>query len=126
MSTGYASGMRRHRVTILNRRDQVAGRFGINMESVTWEDCGTVWASVDFAKGMRSLNAGALDAYAVVLVRMNWNNDINMRSRIVCEGITYQVLPETFHIDQHLNIVQFNAQAIVEKGTVEPITTSTI
>ena len=38
---------------------------------------------------------------------------ITERSRIVSEGKTYQVLGETLHVDYQTNIVQFNAQIII-------------
>lgn len=105
--------MRRNRVTILNRKAAHIGRFGLDSNGVEWEETATVWAAVDWAKGMRTLNAGAVDAYSVVLVRMNWNDAITMRSRIIHDGVTYQIMPDTFHADKYGNTIQFNAQAII-------------
>ena len=107
--------MRRLRVTVLNRKEAERGRYGLDSAGIEWEEAGTVWASVGWVKGMRTMNAGALDAYAVVLMRMNWNSFVNCRSRIVYEGDTYQILADTFHEDFHENIVQFNAQQIVNE-----------
>lgn len=117
MSTGYASGMRKHRIEILNRTEAVAGAYGIDSAGVEWESSGCVWAAVDWAKGMRSMNAGAIDAYGIVLVRMNWLPAavIGMRSRIKYEGQIYQILPETFHSDRQQNIIQFTAQVIINE-----------
>lgn len=109
----YASGMLRDRVKILNRKKAETSDFGIDGNGIEWEDCGCVWASVSWAKGMRTLNAGAVDAYGVVLVRMRCNCYISMRSRIEYDGTTYQILPETFHADRHEDTIQFTAQAII-------------
>lgn len=115
MATGYASGMREFLVTIINRKEAQAGRFGLDSAGITWEDGPTVHASVDWGKGMRSLNAGSVDAYGVVLVRMDWNCEINMRSRIRWDGQLYQILPETFHANRRKNTIQFNAQVIINE-----------
>ena len=115
MSTGYSSGMRKYRVTVINRKEAQAGRFGLDSAGITWEYGPTVWAAVDWVKGMRTLNAGAVDAYGVIMVRMNWNCAINMRSRIRWNGQLYQILPETFHDEPQANTIQFNAQVIINE-----------
>ena len=109
----YSAGMLKDRIMIQNRRKAETSDFGIDGNGIEWEDCCCVWAAVDWARGMRTMNAGAVDAYGVVLVRMRWHCCINMRSRIVHEGVTYQILPETFHADKQENTIQFNAQAII-------------
>lgn len=105
--------MRDSRVTILNRTKAETSNFGIDGNGIEWEEAGCVWANVSWVKGMRTLNAGSIDAYGVVLVRMNWNCCISMRSRIRYDGQVYQILPETYHIDKHKGTIQFNAQTIV-------------
>lgn len=122
MSTGYSSGLRDQRVTILNRKEAVMGTYGIDSSGAGWTEAATVNAAVTWSKGMRTLNAGAVDAYGVVMVRMDWNDIINMRSRISWEGQTYQILPETFHAHKRNNTIQFNAQVIINKGTIDPKT----
>lgn len=112
--TGYASGLRDKRVMILNRTAAEDGSFGVDGDGVEWREDGCVYAAVTWTKGIRAMNAGAVDVYGVVMIRMNWNSIVNERSRIVHDGTTYQILPETFHADKRANTVQFNAQAIVE------------
>lgn len=109
----YSSSFRDHRIKILNRKTAEMGDFGLDTTGIEWEETACVWASVTWAKGNRALNEGAIDAYGVVNVRMLWTNAINMRSRIVHEDITYQILPETFHPDKRKNEIQFIAQAII-------------
>jgi hypothetical protein len=60
------------------------------------------------------MNAGALDVYGVVMVRMRYNTVVNERSRILYEGKTYQIIGETFHADRQANTIQFHAQQIVK------------
>ena len=109
----YTSGLLKHRVTILNRREAQQGRFGLDSAGVEFENAGTVWASVDFAKGKGAMNAGALDVYGVVMIRMRWNTIVNERSRILYGGKTYQIIGETFHVDRQENTIQFHAQQII-------------
>ena len=59
------------------------------------------------------MNAGALDVYGVVMIRMRYNTIVNERSRILYEGKTYQIIGETFHADRQENTIQFHAQLII-------------
>ena len=109
----YSTGILKDRVTILNRKDAVQGKFGLDSAGIEWEDMGSVWASVDWQKGKSGMTAGALDAYGVKIVRMRWNSIITERSRIQWQGKTYQILPETFNPDHQGNTIQFLCQQIV-------------
>lgn len=113
--TGYSSGMRKDRIEILNRTAKTVGRFGIDSSGIQFVPACTVWASVSWVKGMRAMNEGAIDVYGIVMVRMNWTDKINQRSRIKWNGDTYKVLPETFHADKRENAIQFNAQVIINE-----------
>lgn len=109
----YSTGILKYRVTILNRREAQAGKYGLDGAGVEWEPAGSVWASVDWARGKGAMNAGALDVYGVVIVRMRWNSIVTERSRIRHGGTTYQIIGETFHADRQENTIQFQAQAVV-------------
>ena len=109
----YSSGILQDRVTIQNRDEQTVGRFGIDSAGVGWSNAGPVWAPVDWAKGKGAMNAGALDVYGVVIVRMRWNSIVNERSRIVYDGKTYQIIGETFHAQRQANTIQFHAQQVI-------------
>lgn len=114
--TGYSAGMRDKRIDILNRAQSGGiGKYGRDSAGIDYAKTVTVWASVTWAKGMRAMNEGAIDAYGVVLIRMNWNDKVNQRSRIVYDGETYQILPETFHADKQANTIQFTAQVLINK-----------
>lgn len=110
----YSTDILKHHVTILNRKVATSSKWGKDGDGVQWEESGTVWASVDFTKGKRAMNAGALDVYSVVIVRMRWNNFTNLRSRMLYHGQIYNILGETFHEDYQDNIIQFQAQVIVQ------------
>lgn len=116
----YSSGILRERVTILNRDAQTVGKFGIDSSGIDWSESGTVWASVDFARGKGGMTAGSLDVYGVVIVRMRWNSIVNERSRIVHDGKTYQIIGETFHAQRQDNIIQFHAQQIINDKNGKP------
>lgn len=109
----YTSGLLKHRVTILNRKEAQQGKFGLDSTGVEFEPADTVWASVDWTKGKGAMNAGSLDVYGVIFVRMRWNNIVNERSRIIYNGKTYQIIPEFFHPDRQENTIQFQAQQII-------------
>lgn len=110
---GYSSGMLKDHITVLNRTKAVMGEFGLDSSGTEWEETGCYHASVTWNKGMRTLQEGAIDAYGVKMVRMRWTPCINMRSRIRFDGITYEILPETFNPDRQENTIQFLAQAII-------------
>ena len=109
----YSTGIMRDRVTILNRTAAQDGRFGLDSAGIEFEPVKTVWAYVSWSKGMQAMNAGALDVYGVVMVRMRYNTTVTERSRIQWQGKTYQILPETFNPDRQGNTIQFLCQQIV-------------
>jgi SPP1 family predicted phage head-tail adaptor len=109
----YNSGFLKDRVTILNRKGAVQGKFGLDSAGIEFEPAATVWANVDWQRGKSGMTAGALDAYGVKIVRMRWNNIITERSRIQWHGRTYQILPETFNAEHQGNAIQFLCQQIV-------------
>ena len=109
----YSSGFLKDRITILNRKEAVQGKFGLDSAGIEWENVGCVWANVDWQKGKTAMNAGSLDAYAVKIVRMRWTNVFNERSRVKYDGRTYQILPETFNANRQENTIQFLCQQII-------------
>jgi SPP1 family predicted phage head-tail adaptor len=109
----YSTGLLKHRVTILNRTEAQQGKFGLDSAGIEFEPAGTVWASVEWAKGKGAMNAGSLDVYGVVMIRMRYNTIVNERSRIFYNGKTYQIIPEFFHPDRQENTIQFHAQQII-------------
>jgi len=104
---GYSSGLRNHRVTIMNK--VVATGFG---ETTRYEPVACVWSSFTWNKGVKSLREGALDAYDTVLFRMNWNDKVTRDSQLVCDGKTYQI--QSLNGDKQSNQLQITATEIVK------------
>lgn len=109
----YSTGILRERVQILNRTEAQVGKFGIDSSGIEFEPAGTVWAEITWAKGKQAMNAGALDVYGIIMVRMRYNTIVSERSRIVHDGKTYQILGDTFHAQRQDNTIQFQAQQVV-------------
>ena len=109
----YTAGFLKDLVTVLNRKEAVQGKFGLDSAGIEWENMGCVHANVDWQKGKTAMNAGALDAYGVKIVRMRWNSIITERSRIQWHGKTYQILPETFNANRQDDTIQFLCQQII-------------
>ena len=109
----YTAEFLKDLVTVINRKEAVQGKFGLDSAGIEWENMGCVHANVDWQKGKSGMTAGALDAYGVKIVRMRWNNIVTERSRIQWQGKTYQILPETFNVSRQENTIQFLCQQIV-------------
>ena len=116
----YTSGLLKHRVTILNRREAQQGKFGLDSAGIEFEPAGTVWASVDWAKGKSAMNAGALDVYGVVMIRMRYNTIVNERSLIQWHGKAYQIVGGTFHADRQANTIQMTAVELADQQVNVP------
>ena len=110
---GYSAGFLHDIIQPLNRKEAVAGKYGLDSAGIEWEPVGCLHANVDYQKGKSAMNAGALDAYAVKIVRMRWTNVFNERRRIKYQGKVYQIIPETFYANHYENTLQFLMQLIV-------------
>ena len=116
----YPAGFREDFITPLNRKAATVGKYGVDSAGVTWEEGTPMHANVDYQKGKSAMNAGALDAYAVKIVRMNFTSTINERSRIKYNGKIYQIMPETFNGNYRQNTLQFLMQLVNEKEQQNP------
>ena len=116
----YPAGFREDFITPLNRKAATVGKYGVDSAGVTWEEGTPMHANVDYQRGKSAMNAGALDAYAVKIVRMNFTSTINERSRIKYNGKIYQIMPETFNGNYRKNTLQFLMQLVNEKEQQTP------
>ena len=116
----YPAGFREDFITPLNRKAATVGKYGVDSAGVTWEEGTPMHANVDYQRGKSAMNAGALDAYAVKIVRMNFTSAINERSRIKYNGKIYQIMPETFNGNYRKNTLQFLMQLVNEKEQQNP------
>lgn len=114
-SMAYSAGFLHDIIQPLNRKEAVAGKYGLDSAGIEWDEGPCLHANVDYAKGKAAMNAGALDAYAVKIVRMRYNATavINERSRIKFDGRVYQIIPEMFHPNHYDDTLQFHMQLIV-------------
>lgn len=108
----YSTGMLKHRVEVL-KRVQDDGDFGIRSGSSHFEVVCCAWAAVDWKRGQKSLNAGAMDAIDTVMFRMRWDARITRECFLRYDGVTYQVMQ--FHADKMDNTLQIVATEIVGK-----------
>ena len=95
---GFSSGFLNKRINILNRKQAVLGKHGVDSSGPEWEvtACG-LHANVDYQRGKSGMNAGSLDVYAVKIVRMRWTNQVNMRSRVEYQQLA---VPDATHSKQ--------------------------
>ena len=112
---GYSAGFLHEMIQVLNRKEAVPGDYGIDSGGIQWEEGPCLHANVDYAKGKAAMNAGALDVYAVKIVRMRYGATavINERSRIKYDGRVWQIIPEMFHPNHFDDTLQFHMQLIV-------------
>jgi SPP1 family predicted phage head-tail adaptor len=120
----YDSGFRHEIIIPLNRKAATVGKYGVDSGGVQWEEGTPLHANVDYNRGKRAMNAGALDAYAVKIVRMNFTDKINERSRIKYQGKIYQIMPETFNANFRDNTLQFLMQQVNDKQQTAPTPSS--
>ena len=121
----YQSGFLHELIIPQNRKAATAGKYGIDSAGVEWEDACNhpLHANVDYQRGKSAMNAGALDAYAVKIVRMRWTNVFNERSRIKYQDKTYQIIPETWNVNHRENTLQFLMQLVVNDKNGKPAPT---
>lgn len=117
MIMGYNASMLDKRISILNRQTSEAGEFGRGSAGITYENVGSVWASVEFSKGIKALREGAIEAYDIIMVRTRYTSLLTRESRILYEGRTYFI--ESFHADKRANIIQITASEMVGEGVTE-------
>lgn len=102
MSTGFTSGMRNHRVTILSKVAPTEKAFG---EKTGYQRIGSLNSTYEFDKGTKALREGALDAYDSVIFRMNFSGNaaksITRESLIEMNGKIYQI--QSLNSDYHEN-----------------------
>ena len=110
---GYSAGFLHEIIIPLNRKAAAVGKYGVDSGGIQWEEGPCLHANVDYAKGKSGMNAGALDVYAVKIVRMRYTTCFNERSRIKYQDKVYQIIPETFNANHYENTLQFLMQLVV-------------
>lgn len=117
MSTGFDSGLRNHRVTILNKVQPQERQFG---DKTGYRRDGSLWSTYKFNKGTKALREGALDAYDTVAFQMNFSADVAYRitreSLIEFDGKIYQV--QSLNSDYHENKIIIRATEMTTQVNV--------
>ena len=118
----YSAGFLHDMIQVLNRKAAATSKFGLDGGGIEWEEGPCLHANVDYARGKAAMNAGALDAYAVKIVRMRYNatSVITERSRIKYQGRVFQIIPEMFHPNHYDDTLQFHMQLIVNDKNGKP------
>jgi len=117
MTTGFNSGMRNHRVTILNKVSASEKAFG---EKTGYKRDGSLWSSYEFSKGTKALREGALDAYDSVIFRMNFsaNVSITRESLIKMHDKVYQI--QSLNEDHQENKIIIRATEMTTQVNIVP------
>ena len=119
MSTGFTSGMRNHRITILNKVAPAEKAFG---EKTGYKREGSLNSSYEFNKGTKALREGALDAYDSVMFRLNFSGDvakkITRESLIEMHGKIYQI--QSLNSDYHDNKIIIRATEMTTQVSIIP------
>ena len=127
MTTGFTSGMRNHRITILNKVQSSGRAFG---EKTGYRREGSLNSSYEFDKGTRALREGALDAYDSVMFRLNFSGNvakkITRESLIEMHGKIYQI--QSLNSDYHDNKIIIRATEMTTQVNIipEPYSSSSI
>lgn len=104
----YSAGIQHHRVTFARRLAAQQSRFGLDAQGVQWLKIGTFWANVTWKKGMKEMREGALDAYDFIMVRLDWQPDIDRECILKYDGRWYQI--ESCYRDYEANTIQITAR----------------
>ncbi len=119
MTTGFTSGMRNHRITILNKVQSSGRAFG---EKTGYQREGSIFSSYEFTKGTRALREGSLDAYDSVMFRLNFSGNvakkITRESLIEMHGKIYQV--QSLNEDYHDNKIIIRATEMTTQVNIIP------
>ena len=108
----YSSGMMNKRVTIAQRATETNDNFGKSGQP-KYKILGDFWAEEKFNRGSKSLREGALDAYDVVMFRMDYNGCIDRWCLIKYQNRWYQIL--SFNSDYQNNNIQITAQELANQ-----------
>ena len=118
---GYSAGMLNYLITFAKRTKAESGKHGLDSGGIKYEiACTNVPAAKTFNKGAKAMNEGAVDAYDVVIFRLQWRRDIDRWCIIKCDGVWYQI--ESFNADYTENQIQITAREMPNQkvNIVEP------
>ena len=118
----YTTGMMKYRVTVAKRYQDTQETFGKSGQP-KYEILGTFWMGETFAKGVKAMHEGALDAYDTVMFRCRYNANIDRWCLLKFHGKWYQIT--SFNEDYQENQIQMTAVELANQqvNIVEPTPT---
>lgn len=111
---GYGAGMLNHRITFAMRMKAQSGSHGLDSGGIKYQTVTTVWAAVNFKKGAREMNQGAVEDYDILMFRLHWRGDIDRWCLIKYHGTWYQI--ESFNEDFTDNQIQITAREMTNQN----------
>lgn len=79
----------------LNRRvviqQHTAGSDASGQPLVAWSDVATVWADIQYLKGIEQIKADAVTSAAKVSIRIRWRTDVTATMRVLYNSVAYTV-----------------------------------
>ena len=99
----YSTSLLKDRIEILNQSAFVETPFG--KKAGDWVVAATIWAGVDWVRGVTAMRQGTLDSYDVIMVRCRYTPVFTRDSRIRYKDKVYRI-ESGFHADKQANTIQ--------------------
>lgn len=103
----YSTGILNKRITIVQRTYTEGDAFGKGSGGEVLTDRLTVWAAVDFTRGLKAMREGAMDAYDTVMVRLRWHPAVTRDMLLRIDGVMYEI--QSFHAERQRDTIQITA-----------------
>ena len=100
---GYSTSLFKDRIEVLNQSPFVETPFG--KKSGGWVVAATLWAGVDWTRGVSAMRQGTLDSYDVIMVRCRYTPVFTRDSRIRYKDKVYRI-ESGFYADKQANTIQ--------------------
>lgn len=117
--TGFDSGQRLARISVLNKATGSARQFG---EKTSYQRVGQLWATYRWNKGTRALREGALDAYNTVMFQLQYSGNaakaITRESLIEYDDRIYQI--QSLNSDRRDNKIVITATEMTTQVNIIP------
>ena len=84
----YEPGFLNKKIVIVLPGEYVTDKWGTHREE---GEHITRWANVTGVKGVKTLRAGALDAYQTLMIRLNYEKRFTRECKVIYDGRTYKI-----------------------------------
>ena len=103
----YSAGLRNKRITVHNPGQTIDTDYGRTTQA---GESFERWAAVDWTRGTAAMREGALDAYAIIMVRMAYTPNVTRDSKIEYEGRMFRV--DSCYPDKAKNTIQLTCSEL--------------